>query len=77
VARGSVAAAGLSDRIEIITGDATTFDLAGVSAVYVYLWSDVLEQLDLSAVPKVASVFHAVPGLSGTQRGDVWVYLDV
>ena len=77
LARKNVQAAGLSDKIDIVTGDALTFDLkaAGVTHVYVYLFHGLLQKLSgkLEDYP-VVSVFHDIPDLHGRQRGSVWVY---
>lgn len=77
VARSRVRRAGLSDRIRIITGDALTFDLAeaGVTAVYVYLFPDLLERLrpSLAGLP-VVSIFHEIPGMAGKELYGVWLY---
>lgn len=77
LARRNVDAAGLSDKITIFTGDATDFDLqgAGVTHVYLYLFSDLLEKLSpkLKGYP-VASAFHEIPGWSGKKVGSVWAY---
>lgn len=72
-ARERVEAAGLSERITIICMDVRDFDFKawGVTVVYVYQYSELLEQLsdNLKSIGTVLSPFHEVPGLSG-----VWVY---
>jgi len=79
-ARTRVQIAGLSDRIEIITGDALEFDPAehGVTAITAYLYPELLAKLapkfKQDCIRVVASPFHAVPGLDMTQHGDVFVY---
>lgn len=64
-ARRHVAAAGLSDRIEIITGDATTTDVQADIGV-AYLFEDTLGQLRprIERLKRFASYVHQVPGLS-------------
>lgn len=77
VARAAVQAAGLQDRIEIITGDALEFrpDQHGVTAATAYLYPDLLEQLrpTLDRIPLVVSPCHQVPGMQMERRGDVWI----
>lgn len=77
-ARTAVDAAGLSDRITIITGDALEFEpqTHGITAITAYLFPHLLERLAprLKFARVVASPFHAIPGLQMTQHGDVWLY---
>lgn len=77
VAREAVQAAGLQDRIEIITGDALRFWPAdhGVTAAVAYLYPDLLEQLrpQFEQVRVLVSPCHEVPGLEMVRRGDVWL----
>jgi hypothetical protein len=75
-ARAYVAQAGLSDRITIITGDATKVDVTADIGV-AYLWPDVLEQLKprINRLKRFASYAHAVPGIPSTPRGDVYLYV--
>ncbi len=77
-ARMAVESAGLSDRIQIITGDARAFNpqTYGITAITVYLFPELLKQLapKLKYARVVASAFHDVPGLDMTRRGDVWIY---
>jgi precorrin-6B methylase 2 len=77
-ARANVYEAGLKGQIEIITGDATQFWPAdhGVTAVFVYLYPDLLEKLkpNLQQVGLVVSPFHQVPGLEMERKGDVWIF---
>lgn len=76
-ARQAVSAAGLSGKIQIITGDARQFDPQsyGVTAITVYLYPELLVQLapKLKSARVVASPFHEVPGLNMSRRGDVWI----
>jgi thiol-disulfide isomerase/thioredoxin len=76
-ARDNVRKAGLTEKIDIVHGDATTFDLggAGVTHVYVFLFSDLLEELAprLKEYP-VASVFHELPGRQGRLINSVYLY---
>ena len=74
-ARLYVEHAGLSDRIEIITGDATKVNVkADVGTGY--LFPDVLAKLapKIRQLKRFASFAHEVPGLSMQQTGDVFVY---
>lgn len=79
-ARRSVEAAGLSGRIEVITGEALEFDPEshGVTAITAYLYPELLQQLTETfkspGVRIVATPFHQVPGLVMQQSGDVWSY---
>lgn len=78
IARSMVSDACLSDRIEIITGDALQFDpdAYGATALTAYLYPELLAQLadKFKAVRIGASPFHEVPGLNMVRNGDVWVY---
>lgn len=77
-ARVAVAAAGLSDQIRIVTGDALTYDLAGngVTALVTYLYPELLQKLSgkYADVRVGASPFHEVPGVEMTRHGDIWLY---
>jgi len=76
-ARQNIASEGLSSRITIVTGDATKWDLpADVTAVYAYLYPDLLEQLKplIESAPKAVTPFHEVAGLEMKQFGDVYLY---
>lgn len=77
-ARAAVAAAGLSDRIEIVTGDARHFDLAarGVNKLAAFLWPELLEELrpTIGAAEVAVTPFHKVPGLPMRESGNVWIY---
>lgn len=79
-ARRSVADAGLSGRVEIITGDALDFDpeSRGVTAIVAYLYPELLAQLAPKfrqpGVRVVVTPFHQVPGLTMQHAGDVWAY---
>lgn len=74
-ARRYVAQAGFSDRIIIITGDATTQRVYGNVGV-AYLWPESLAKLvpQIKKLDRFVSYSHAVPGLPMTQRGDLWLY---
>ncbi len=76
-ARKAVEAAGMSSRIEIVTGDARQFDPAkyGVTAITAYLYPDLLQELRpiFASVPVVVTPFHAVPGMEMQQKGDIWI----
>lgn len=77
-ARRAVAAAGLSSRIKIVTGDIFDFRPAdhGVTALTAYLYPELLAQLKdhFRDVPIGVSPFHEVPGLGMKISGNVWVY---
>ena len=76
-ARRNVQAAGLSNKVTIVTDDALRFWPAdnGVTAAVAYLYPDLLEQLrpNLEQVRLVVTPFHQVPGMQMDQVGDVWV----
>lgn len=74
-ARRHVAEAGLSDRITIITGDATQTNVQADIGV-AYLWPDVLEKLrpKIQQLKRFVTFGHAVPGLTMRKSGDVFVY---
>ena len=78
VARTAVRAAGLSDRIDIVTGDARDFQPThwGVNKLVAYLWPDLLQELRpiIGAVALAVTPFHQVPGLPMQRRGDLWIY---
>ena len=69
-------AAGLSDRIEIIEGDATKVDLPVADVAYVYLYPETLGKLKskLERFGTVVSYLHQVPGLPMQKRGDFYVW---
>lgn len=71
-----VQAAGLSDRITIITGDSTTTDVEADVGV-AYLYGDVLEQLRprIEKLRAFASFRHQPPGLPVVRNGDSWIYV--
>lgn len=74
-AREAVAAAGLSDRIRIIEGDATQVDVDADVGV-VYLWPDVLQQLKpkLQKLDRFVSYMHPVQGLAMSERDGAWIW---
>jgi cyclopropane fatty-acyl-phospholipid synthase-like methyltransferase len=76
-ARRRVADSGLSERIQIVTGDVRSYDPAKdrVTHAVAYLYPDLLSELaaTLAAVPVVASPFHEVPGIGQQRIGDVWI----
>ena len=79
-ARRRVADSGLSDKIQILTGDAVTFDPSShsVTAITAYLYPELLEKLTPvfkgKTVRVVASPYHQVPGLEMQKTGEVFVY---
>jgi len=77
MARDRVRSAGLSDKIEIIEGDAREFDYSSLTAIAVHLYDDLLAELASNGVFDSARVvvapYHEVPGLQMAQRGGVWV----
>lgn len=80
-ARRYVAKAGLSDRIQIITGDATKIKVQADAAVG-YLFENVLAQLkpQIETYPKFVSFAHQVPGMNPARHirtsagDDIFVY---
>lgn len=72
--RERVQAEGLSDRITIITGDATTTKVNADVAV-VYLYPEVLERMQpqLEGMRAFASYMHAVPNVPATRNGDTFL----
>lgn len=74
-ARRRVEVLGLSDQVQIITGDATTTEVDADVGV-AYLYSDVLDQLrpKLERLNRFASYQHRVNGLAMSQNGDSWVW---
>lgn len=79
LARRHVEVAGLSDRIEIITGDAVTTNVKADIGV-VYQFPDLLEKLkpQLMKLKRFVSYAHpmpgAVPGFSVRRNGDIYLY---
>lgn len=75
-ARRYVAHAGLSDRIDVITADASQVEFPAGAVGYAYLFADDLAALrpKIARLDRFASFSHAVPGLSMRQAGDVYVY---
>lgn len=78
-ARQYVKAAGLSDRITIITGDATKVDVKADIGV-AYLWPETLKGLrpKITKLKRFASYSHPVPGWEAdpieTRAGNVYLY---
>lgn len=74
-ARERVEQAGLSDHIEIITGDSTTMNLQG-DVAFVYLYPPTLEVLrpQLQKFDTVISYLHRIPGLATTERDGLHIY---
>lgn len=74
-ARRYVAQAGLSDRIEIRVGDATTTSVKADVGV-AYLFEDTLRKLapKIRQLDRFVSYAHKVPGLPMREQGDVFVY---
>jgi hypothetical protein len=74
-ARQRVAALGLSDKITIIEGDATTVDVQGDYGV-AYLYPDVLGQLrqKIIELERFASYSHDVPGLKTDKSGQSYFW---
>lgn len=75
-ARERVAAVGMSSRITIITGDATTTDVVADVGV-AYLYADVLERLKprLEGLRAFASYLHRPPGMDVVANGDSWIHI--
>jgi thiol-disulfide isomerase/thioredoxin/precorrin-6B methylase 2 len=77
-ARRAVAMAGLSDKIKIFVGDARDFNLQehGVTAVYAYLYENLLEELadKIASVDRAVTPFHRVRSLKATPVNNVWLY---
>lgn len=73
--RDRVSLAGVSDKIEISTGDATKMDVEA-DVVFVHLYDDTLKALSskLSKYDKVISYRHPVPGLQMTKSGNMYYY---
>lgn len=67
---------GLSGRITIITGDATTTEVDADVGV-AYLYAPVLEQLRprIEKLRAFASYRHQPPGLPVVRNGDTWLYV--
>ena len=63
LATRNVKAAGLSDRVTVIHGDARRYDLAGVDIVVLYLFPELIEQLEpeLFRASRVISYSHPIP----------------
>ena len=75
-ARSRVYRAGLSDRIDIIQGDATAVELPAADVAYVYLYPDTIKALKpkLERFGTVVSYMHQVPGLPMEKRGDFYIW---
>lgn len=78
LARHRVNEAGLSEKIEIIEGDARNFDYSEATAIVVHLYDDLLNELKESGVFSNARVivapYHEIPDLKMLRRGNVWIY---
>ncbi len=74
VARRKVQEAGVAHLVTIEQGDALEFDTTRATVVTAYLYPPLLEKLapKLKKVRRVASPFHAVPGLTMVKRGQVY-----
>ena len=77
-ARQKASEAGLADRIVISTMDARKFNpkYHDITAGYVYLYSELLDELApiLKTLPKVVSVMHPIPEARTVQIEDVFFY---
>lgn len=81
VARSRVEQAGLSDRIQIYLGDVREFDYDGngVTAVYSYLYPDLLAEMTpvFRSIGRVATPWHEADGLGQRKHGDVYLLSEV
>lgn len=75
-AREEVEHAGLSDRIEIIQGDATVADFENANVGFAYLWPNTLKSLSprIGKLERFASYQHQVPGLRMAKSGNAWLW---
>ncbi|HRA86938.1 MAG TPA: methyltransferase domain-containing protein [Planctomycetaceae bacterium] len=77
LARAKIREAGLSDKIEVIEGDAREFDYSAVTAIACHLYDNLLSELASAGAFNSARVtvapYHEVPGMQMNQRGGVWV----
>lgn len=77
LARAKIRKSGLSDKIQVIEGDARDFDYSAVTAIACHLYDDLLSELASAGVFDSARVtvapYHEVPGMQMNQRGGVWV----
>jgi len=77
-AKRQVALAGLSDKITIYQGDVRDFDLSayGITAVYAYLYENLLEELseEIGSVNKAVTPYHRIKSLPATPKGQLWLY---
>jgi len=77
LARAKIREAGLSDKIEVIEGDAREFDYSAVTASACHLYDNLLSELASAGAFNSARVtvapYHEVPGMQMNQRGGVWV----
>lgn len=75
LARKRVEGAGLSDKIKIVEGDATTMNVGGDIGV-VYQYPQTLEALkpQLTKLKRFVSYSHQVPGLAMTKDKDTYVW---
>lgn len=74
-ARKHVKAAGLSDRVTVIEGDASRVDWNADVGV-AFMWPDALEELKpkIQKLDRFASLHHKVPGLSMEKSGPAWIW---
>jgi len=77
LARAKIREAGLSDKIQVIEGDARDFDYSAVTAIACHLYDDLLSELASAGAFNSARVtvapYHEVPGMQMNQRGGVWI----
>lgn len=77
LARSKIREAGLSDKIDVIEGDAREFDYSEVTAIACHLYDDLLRELyDMGVFDSarvVVAPYHEVPGLEMAQHSGIWV----
>lgn len=75
IAKSAIEQAGMSDKIDLILGDATKLTV-DATAGYVYLWPETLEELSpkLQELERFVSYQHAVPGLAMKRDGECWTW---
>lgn len=74
LARQSVASLNLTNKINVYNGDILKYNLQKLDVVYIYLYTDLIEQIlpKLKRGTKVVSYLHEFPG--STQIGDFYVW---